>query len=193
MSKLTKLESLKALAQKVNTDYAKKSSVTALEERVGQVETGTPTKVSDLTNDSNYQTEDEVTAAINAKVASTYKAGGSVAFADLPELTEANLGLVVNVTDKFTTTDDFVEGAGTKHPAGANVVVAQAGEAYKYDVLAGFVDLSGYMEKEEGKVLSSNDYTSEEKAKLAGLEIATDAEVTAMLNEVFGAAQEAAE
>lgn len=193
MSKLTKLESLKALAQKVNTDYAKKSSVTALEERVGQVETGTPTKVSDLTNDSKYQTEDEVTAAINAKVASTYKAGGSVAFADLPELTEANLGLVVNVTDKFTTTDDFVEGAGTKHPAGANVVVAQAGEAYKYDVLAGFVDLSGYMEKEEGKVLSSNDYTSEEKAKLAGLEIATDAEVTAMLNEVFGAAQEAAE
>lgn len=193
MSKLTKLESLKALAQKVNTDYAKKSSVTALEERVGQVETGTPTKVSDLTNDSKYQTEDEVTAAINAKVASTYKAGGSVAFADLPELTEANLGLVVNVTDKFTTTDDFVEGAGTKHPAGTNVVVAQAGEAYKYDVLAGFVDLSGYMEKEEGKVLSSNDYTSEEKAKLAGLEIATDAEVTAMLNEVFGAAQEAAE
>ena len=193
MSKLTKLESLKALAQKVNTDYAKKSSVTALEERVGQVGTGTPTKVSDLTNDSKYQTEDEVTAAINAKVASTYKAGGSVAFADLPELTEANLGLVVNVTDKFTTTDDFVEGAGTKHPAGANVVVAQAGEAYKYDVLAGFVDLSGYMEKEEGKVLSSNDYTSEEKAKLAGLEIATDAEVTAMLNEVFGAAQEAAE
>ena len=56
--KLTGLESLKALAQRVNTDYAKKSSVTALEERVGQVETSAPKKVSDLTNDSKYQTED---------------------------------------------------------------------------------------------------------------------------------------
>ena len=33
------------------------------------------------------------------------------------------------------------------------------------------VDLSGYVVKEEGKGLSSNDYTDEEKAKLAGLEI----------------------
>ncbi len=191
--KLTGLESLKALAQKVNTDYAKKSSVTALEERVGQVETTAPTKVSDLTNDSKYQTEGEVAAAINAKVASTYKAGGSVAFAALPELTEANLGLVVNVTDSFTTTADFVEGEGANHPAGTNVAVVQTGEAYQYDVLAGFVDLSGYMEKEEGKALSSNDYTDEEKAKLAGLEIASDTEVAAMLEEVFGAASEGTE
>ena len=35
------------------------------------------------------------------------------------------------------------------------------------------VDLSGYQPKEEGKGLSSNDYTSEEKAKLAGLTVAT--------------------
>ncbi len=191
--KLTGLESLKALAQRVNTDYAKKSSVTALEERVGQVETSAPKKVSDLTNDSKYQTEGEVPAAINAKVASTYRAGGSVAFADLPELGEASLGLVVNVTDQFTTTADFVEGEGAKHPAGTNVAVVQTGEAYQYDVLAGFVDLSGYMEKEEGKALSSNDYTDEEKAKLAGLEIASDAEVAAMLEEVFGAASEGTE
>ena len=191
--KLTGLESLKALAQKVNTDYAKKSSVTALEGKVEQMEQSAPTKVSDLANDSKYQTEGEVAAAINAKVASTYRAGGSVAFAALPELTEANRGLVVNVTDKFTTTEDFLEGAGAKHPAGTNVVVAQVGEAYQYDVLAGFVDLSGYLEKEEGKALSSNDYTDEEKAKLAGLEIASDAEVAAMLEEVFGAASEGTE
>lgn len=38
-------------------------------------------------------------AAISARVASTYRAGGSVAFASLPELTGANLGKVVNVTD----------------------------------------------------------------------------------------------
>lgn len=103
-----------------------------------------PTSVSELTNDSKYQTDEQVAAAIAAKVSSTYKAGGSVSFDNLPELSETNLGLVVNVTNKFTTTDSFVDGAGAKHPAGTNVVVVEAGEEYKYDVLAGFVDLSGY-------------------------------------------------
>lgn len=49
------------------------------------------------------------------------------------------------------------------------------------------VDLSGYVQKVDGKDLSSNDYTDEEKAKLAGIEMATDAEITSMLNDVFGA------
>lgn len=102
-----------------------------------------PTKVSELTNDVKYQTEEQVAAAISAKVSSTYRAGGSVAFDALPELTETNLGIVVNVTDSFVTTESFLEGAGARHPAGTNVVVAQSGEEYKYDVLAGFVDLSG--------------------------------------------------
>jgi len=44
------------------------------------------------------------------------------------------------------------------------------------------------VDKEEGKGLSSNDYTDEEKAKLAGLDIASDGEVAEMLGEVFGAA-----
>lgn len=129
MEKGASFENLATAVNKIKQDYAKKSDV--------------PTTVSGLTNDSGFQTEAEVTAAINAKVSSTYKAGGSVAFADLPELTEANLGLVVNVTDEFTTTDDFIEGEGKQHPAGTNVVVAKSGEEYKYDVLAGFVDLSG--------------------------------------------------
>lgn len=145
-----------------------------------------PTAVSGLTNDAKYQTEEQVAATVNAKISSTYRAGGSVAFADLPELAEANMGLVVNVTDNFTTTSDFVEGAGKKHPAGTNVAVVQSGEEYKYDVLAGFVDLSGLVEKEDGKTLSSNDYTDADKAKLDGIEFATDAEVSAMLAEVFG-------
>ena len=190
--KLTYVSALKALAQKLNAKV--------------------PTAVSDLTNDSGFQTSTDVEAAINAKVSSTYRAGGSVAFASLPELTEGSLGKVVNVTDAFTTTDSFVEGAGKSYPAGTNVAVVQSGEAYKYDVLAGFVDLSGLVEKEDGKGLSANDYTAEDKAKLAGVaegatrveagetagaikvngaevqvvEIATDAEIAAMLAEVFG-------
>lgn len=104
-----------------------------------------PTKVSQLENDSKYQTESQVTSAIHAKVSSVYKPGGSIAFASLPELSASVLGMVYNVTDAFTTTADFLDGSGKKYPAGTNVVVVDAGSgSYKFDVLAGFVDLSGY-------------------------------------------------
>ena len=61
---------------------------------------------------ADYATKAEVMDAINTKVSGAYTAGGSVTFDALPELTEANVGLVVNVTNRFTTTEDFVEGAG---------------------------------------------------------------------------------
>lgn len=133
--KSASLANLATFAEQMKLKYAQKSEI--------------PVNVSDLTNDSGYQTEAQVTAAINAKIASAYKAGGSAAFAVLPELSETNLGLVVNVTDAFTTTDSFVEGAGKTHPAGTNVVVVQVGEDYKYDALSGFVDLSGYQTAED--------------------------------------------
>lgn len=146
----------------------------------------------------NYDTSTEVDEKIAAKISSTYKAAGSVAFAALPALTAAIEGNVYNISDEFTTTDDFVEAAGTKYPAGTNIVCIKVGEAYKWDVLAGFVDLSAYETAEAagakyatkteltdglagkvdvvaGKGLSTEDYTSEDKTKLAG--IATGAQV----------------
>ena len=97
------------------------------------------------TNPSGYQTASDVETAINNKISSTYKAAGSVAFASLPALLSANEGKVYNITDSFTTTSDFVEGAGSTYPAGTNVVIINtSGSTYKYDVLAGFVDLSAY-------------------------------------------------
>ena len=48
------------------------------------------------------------------------------------------------------------------------------------------VDLSGYQAAEEGKGLSSNDFTDEAKAKLDGITFATDAEVAAALAEIYG-------
>ena len=157
---------------------------------------------------------------LNAKISAVYKPAGSVAFADLPALAENVLGNVYNVTNAFTTTDSFVEGAGNKYPKGTNVVVVKSGEDYKFDVLAGFVDLSGKVDKEDGKGLSANDFTDELKAKLDAIAagatkveasetngnikingtetqvykeptdvvhgaVATDDEVTEMLNEVF--------
>ena len=107
-----------------------------------------PTNNNQLTNGAGYQTATDVETAITAKLSSTYKAGGTVAFANLPSLTATNEGKVYNVSDSFTTTSDFVEGAGKEYPAGTNVVIINVGTeqspSYKYDVMAGFVDLSGY-------------------------------------------------
>lgn len=226
--KLTKLGALKALAERIARGYATKGELGAVARKVsdleeaggepnvitqvrvnGTVQTVTgkavdiavPTAVSGLENDSGFQTGAQVEARVNAKLSSVYRPGGNCTFAGLPALEEENLGLVVNVTERFTTTADFVEGAGSEHPAGTNVAVVQAGEAYKYDALAGFVDLTGYaraeqvsealggkVSREEGKGLSSNDYSDEEKEKLGSIEFATDEEVSEMLAEVFGVA-----
>lgn len=115
-----------------------------------------PTKVSDLTNDSGFQTAAEVSAAINEKIGSAYKIKGSKTFAELtPELlVAANEGNVYNISNAFTTNANFVEGAGKKHPAGTNVVVVNNGTDetpdYKFDVFGG--DLSGFAELVSGAV-----------------------------------------
>ena len=59
---------------------------------------------------------------------------GTVAFADLPALPDVNAGWMYNISDEFTTTDDFKEGAGNAVPAGANIYKTSDG---KWDVLAG--------------------------------------------------------
>ncbi|MBQ7594171.1 MAG: hypothetical protein IJU48_07445 [Synergistaceae bacterium] len=65
--------------------------------------------------------------AINNKLTSVYKIKGSLAFASLTSalLVKANEGNVYNITDAFTTTADFIEGAGKKHTAGSNVVIVE--------------------------------------------------------------------
>ena len=136
--------------------------------KVGQLETfGTAVenrfaKKSDVTEIQNagYQTAGDVETAINSKLTSTYKAGGSVAFASLPAAEAANLGKVYNVTDAFTTTENFIEGAGQKHPAGTNVAVVKVGEDYKYDALAGFVDLSGYIKASEIEAITISEVSA---------------------------------
>jgi hypothetical protein len=84
---------------------------------------------------------------------------GSKAFAGLTPATDlaaANIGFMWNITDAFTTTADFAEGAGHEIPAGANVYVANVGTAetpsYKYDIFQGMYDLSGYALKSEMSV-----------------------------------------
>lgn len=198
--------------------FKAKVSQTDLDEALTAVLAG---KADSATTLAGYGITDAYTKEeLNAKISAVYKPAGSVAFANLPALAEGVLGNVYNVTNAFTTTDSFVEGAGNKYPKGTNVVVVKSGEDYKFDVLAGFVDLSGKVDKEDGKGLSANDFTNELKAKLDAIAegatkveasetngnikingtettvytepsdvvhgaVATDGEVTEMLNEVF--------
>ena len=82
---------------------------------------------------------------------SAFRAKGSTMFASLPAPASATKGDVWNITDQFTTTDQFVDGSGKTLPAGTNVVAVAVttGDTtvMKWDALTGMIDLSGYMRK----------------------------------------------
>lgn len=102
--------------------------------------TGKPTTIS------GYGITDAYTKSeVDAKVTSVLAYGGSVAFASLPTPSESVARMVYNVTDAFTTTDKFLEGAGHTYPAGTNVAIALKDGTYYYDAMSGFVDLSPYL------------------------------------------------
>lgn len=99
-------------------------------------------------------------------VASVWKRKGSVnSFSDLP--TNAEEGDVYNIRTAGGV-DDF----GVSIKSGDNVARTFDG---KWDVLAGTVDLSGYVEKVSGKQLSTEDFTTAQKRKLDNLASITSA------------------
>lgn len=112
-----------------------------------------PEDLADLTNTGAdpYAKQSDVEAA---KVGAL-KPKGSTTFANLPALTAANLNNMYNVTDAFTTTADFKEGAGLKYPAGTNVAIindgSDASPVYKYDAMPGAIDLDAYWTSTTGK------------------------------------------
>ena len=87
--------------------------------------------------------------AIATQVSSVYKAKGSIpTISDLPTPSKVTEGFVYNIESEFTTNSNFVEGVGKTYPAGTNVVIVNTtGTTYKYDVLAGMVDLTNYATK----------------------------------------------
>lgn len=99
----------------------------------------------------------ELQNAINAAASSVYEPKGSSAFASLPAPAKELVGDVYNVTDEFTTTESFVEGAGKKYPAGTNVVCVSDGDTYKWDVLSGVVDLSGYLQSSDLEAVTTTE------------------------------------
>lgn len=127
------------------------STVSGLQEAVGQLQTDVDAleaTVAEKADADNVYTKTETDDKINGALSSVYKPAGSVAFASLPTPSADNLGNVYNVTDGFTTDDRFVEGTGQEYPAGTNVAVVETSSepaTYKFDVMSGFVDLSGYL------------------------------------------------
>ena len=127
------------------SQYATTTSVTgsinaAKTELIGSG-SGSSSTIKGVYDESKTYTDQQITA----KIASTYKAAGSKAFEELPALSASEEGKVYNITNAFTTNSNFVEGAGKSYPAGTNVVcIDTASEVYKWDVLAGMVDLSAY-------------------------------------------------
>lgn len=124
------------LAHGITLSCESGSSASLLGEAAGtyaSLQVGAPTGGNDAT------TKDYV----DAKVTGVYTPKGSIAFASLPTAAAGNRGWVYNISDAFTTTAAFVEGAGHTYSAGTNVVCVDAGSgSYKWDVLTGTIDLT---------------------------------------------------
>lgn len=182
MSKHTTIEQFKKLAQRSKAEIDKvDSKVTALSSRVDDLVTagGEPNVIIGIQNNG---TDLDITSK---KVDIGPSIAAAVAAAD-----HLKRKIVTGVDAIDLTADDADQYLYMVPKTGSD-----ADDVYdEYMVLNGTVehvgntkvDLSGYVQKETGKGLSANDYTDDEKAKLAGIEMATDAEVTTMLDEVFG-------
>lgn len=135
---------------------------------------------------------------IKNAVSGLYKPAGDVTFAELPTLSQSVLGYTYTVTDAFTTDSRFTDydtetQAGHSFPADTEVAVIVTGTTenpvYMFNVMGGIMDgyatksdLTDYVQKEQGKGLSSNDYTNADKALVQDSPItvtATGAEITA--------------
>lgn len=114
-----------ASASAANADtYAKKSQSYA----VG----GTGTREGEDSDNAKYYYEQS--RNISQGLSGTLIPMGTVNFANLPALSDVDSGWMYNVSEQFTTTAEFNEGAGKVIPAGANVYKTADG---KWDVLAG--------------------------------------------------------
>lgn len=177
--KLARLKHLKQLAQKAKAESdAVATRVKALENvgaQANKIESikvnGTaqtidpdksvnitvPTKTSQLNNDSTFQTSAQVVAAINTAISKS----GHASFQKVDAVPKADaaqeniLYLVMNTTTKHYDIYAKIKGSS---------------DSYTMELLDDTtVDLSGKVDKVAGKGLPTNDYTTAEKTKLAGI------------------------
>lgn len=181
---LTKLAALQDLAEQIAADYATKAALEQVSNRVEEIATigGEPNVITAVKNNGEALPIADKAVDIGASI--------SAAVAAADHLQRKKVASVDDIDPAAQGADRFiymVPKAGGKNGDKFDEYMIIDGAVEPVGDWA--VDLSSYQPKEEGKGLSSNDYTSEEKAKLAGLTVATDAEVAEMLAEVFGQKQ----
>lgn len=142
--------------------------LTTAEGEIDTLQTNVASLENNKANKSDVYTKSEVynksetysQAEINSKLSSVYKAQGSKTASALTGslLVPANEGYVYNISDalEITTSNSnlFVEGVKSSYPAGTNVVVVKVDGAYKFDVIAGFVDLTAYAKTADQKTIT---------------------------------------
>lgn len=104
-------------------------------------------------NTDTLATTAQVKTYVDSSVSSVYKPSGSKAATDLTStlLIAGNVGNVYNLSTALTVTDAnkglFTENVAGTYPAGTNfVVIEETTGVYKFDMMAGFIDLSGYVQ-----------------------------------------------
>ena len=142
-----------------------------------------PKKVSELTNDAGYQTAADVAAAV---AATSHLVRKIVESTDAIDMTAEDADRYIYMVPKGTT-------AKTRNKYDEYMIL----EGELEHVGDTEVDLSGYVQKEDGKGLSSNDFTNEDKEKLGKAitedDMASDEEFQEMLDQVFGSADTGSE
>lgn len=151
------LEKVGAQANKIESIKVNGTAQTIASDK--SVNITVPTKTSQLANDSTFQTSAQVVAAINTAISKSGHASFQKVDA-VPKVDAAQeniLYLVMNTTTKHYDIYAKIKGDG---------------DSYTMELLDDTtVDLSGKVDKVAGKGLSTNDYTTAEKTKLAGIAV----------------------
>lgn len=167
---------LSAFAKKTDVANAL-SSISSLSLAINSLKVGDTNVIEAIKVDGTIQPPDaSKTVNLNlglssfakkTEVASGVRMKGSVDFfSDLANMPETPaVGDLYNIKSA-----GGYDGDGTPILAGDNVVYTDKGT---WDVMAGFVDTSRFVEKVAGKQLSSNDFTNADKAKLDSLSSVT--------------------
>lgn len=155
---ITKTELDSSIGSTLNTiDDVIETELPDLRNRVGNLEANVENVYKKTETYSKTEVDNKVSAALTSAIVPK----GTVTYANLPTPAKANLGYMYNVSDEFTTDARFVDGAGKKYAAGANVYVVAVttggSTEYKFDVFMGFVDLSGYQTKADMPGAATNE------------------------------------
>ena len=111
-----------------------------------------------------YYAKNELDVKSFSKYGGT-KTGQELTASPNPLLADEYVGYYFRATDDFTTTSDYVQGAGHEISAGDHISVVEVTTGtYKFDDLGGYVDISGKADTSDlpewiGPATAANDYT----------------------------------